>query len=103
MTKTVSQLDALGYFVGPIDADASPLEPNVYLIPGGAVDSPPPSIPDGKVARWDGGWVFENPPTPVTIPAPDVSAPPPQITEAQAAKLIAFLKANPDIVEAAQL
>lgn len=38
-----------------------------------------------------------------TIPMPDVVDAPPQITEAQAAKLIAFLKANPDIVEAAQL
>lgn len=38
-----------------------------------------------------------------TIPMPDVVNAPPQITEAQAAKLIAFLKANPDIVAAAQL
>lgn len=34
---------------------------------------------------------------------PDVVNAPPQITEAQAAKLIAFLKANPDIVAAAKL
>lgn len=38
-----------------------------------------------------------------TIPMPDVVDAPPQITEAQAAKLIAFLKANPDIVEAAKM
>lgn len=38
-----------------------------------------------------------------TLPMPDVVNAPPQITEAQAAKLIAFLKANPDIVAAAQL
>lgn len=38
-----------------------------------------------------------------TIPMPDVVDEPPQITEAQAAKLIAFLKANPDILAAAQL
>jgi len=38
-----------------------------------------------------------------TIPMPDVVNAPPQITEAQAAKLIAFLKANPDIVAAAKL
>lgn len=38
-----------------------------------------------------------------TIPMPDVVDEPPQITEAQAAKLIAFLKDNPDILAAAQL
>lgn len=38
-----------------------------------------------------------------TMPMPDVANEPPQITETQAAKLIAFLKANPDIVAAAQL
>lgn len=38
-----------------------------------------------------------------TLPMPDVVNAPPQITEAQAAKLIAFLKANPDILAAAQL
>lgn len=38
-----------------------------------------------------------------TAPTTEVVDEPPQITEAQAAKLIAFLKANPDIVAAAQL
>lgn len=38
-----------------------------------------------------------------TLPMPEVVNAPPQITEAQAAKLIAFLKANPDILAAAQL
>lgn len=38
-----------------------------------------------------------------TLPMPQAVEEPPQITEAQAAKLIAFLKANPDIVAAAQL
>ncbi len=38
-----------------------------------------------------------------TLPMPDVVNAPPQITEAQADKLIAFLKANPDIVAAAKL
>lgn len=40
---------------------------------------------------------------PMQMPTPEVVYQPPQITEAQAAKLIAFLKANPDIVAAAQL
>lgn len=38
-----------------------------------------------------------------TIPMPEIVDAPPQITEAQAAKLIAFLKANPDIVRDAKL
>lgn len=33
--KTVYQTNAEGYFVGPVQADPSPLEPGVWLIPGG--------------------------------------------------------------------
>ena len=59
----------------------------------------------------DGVWTLidEGQPVPPgavlasTVPLPEVVDQPPKITEAQAAKLIAFLKANPDIVEAAQL
>lgn len=38
-----------------------------------------------------------------TLPMPEAVEEPPQITEAQAAKLAAFLKANPDIVAAMNL
>lgn len=73
-TKTVSQLDAQGYFVAPTQADESPLEPGVFLIPGGCADAPPPTIPQGKRARWDGAaFVLEDipaPPAPVTPPPP---------------------------------
>ena len=61
-------------------------------------------VVDGAVVLIDDGQPV--PPGAVlasTVPMPDVVQQPPQITEAQAAKLIAFLKANPDIVEAAQL
>ena len=61
MKKIVSQLNHAGFFVGPTDADASPLEPNVFLLPGGALDVPPPDVPAGKVARWANGWIFEDP------------------------------------------
>lgn len=61
MTKIVSQLNAAGFFIGPTEADVSPLEPNVYLLPGGAIDVPPPDVPQGKVARWANGWIFEDP------------------------------------------
>lgn len=60
MNKIVSQLNDIGYYVGPVVADESPLEPGVFLIPGGAVDVEPPMIPEGKVARWERGWIFET-------------------------------------------
>ena len=44
----------------------------------------------------------DKPPAP-TAPMPEVVSAPPQIGKAQADKLIAFLKANPDIVAAAKL
>lgn len=60
MAKIVSQLDKNGYYVGQVVADESPLEPGVYLIPAGAVDSTPPEIPEGHVAKWDGTWSVEQ-------------------------------------------
>lgn len=69
--KNVSQLDAEGYFTGAVAADPSPLEDNVYLIPGGAVDAIPPVIPEGKRARWNGrGFDFEDIPQPTAPPVP---------------------------------
>ena len=60
---------------------------------------PDPSNTDWQefVAWRDAGGV------PLQMPTPDVVNAPPQITEVQAARLIAFLKANPDILAAAQL
>jgi len=59
--KQVSQLDQDGYFVGVTTADPSPLEPDVYLIPGGCIDEPAPTISEGQRAKWDNGqWVFEK-------------------------------------------
>lgn len=70
--KTVTQLDAEGYFVGLALADESPLEPGVFLIPGGAVDAPAPEVPEGQRARWSGaGFVLE------AIPQPKAPEPPP--------------------------
>ncbi|ASJ79181.1 hypothetical protein P26059A_0029 [Curvibacter phage P26059A] len=70
MTKQVSQLDTNGYFVGVTTADESPLEEGVFLIPAGTVDSIPPSIPEGKLARWNGEWTLED------IPQPEPEEPP---------------------------
>ncbi|MBY9749916.1 hypothetical protein ISH47_31935 [Pseudomonas aeruginosa] len=53
-TLTVYQTNALGLYVGPTDADESPLEPGVFLIPAGCVQLAPPKEPKGKRARWTG-------------------------------------------------
>ncbi|WZB76918.1 tail fiber assembly protein [Achromobacter insuavis] len=60
MEKIVSQLSADGYFINPVAADESPLEPGVYLIPGGAIDISPPDVEAGKAYKLDGsgsGWL----------------------------------------------
>lgn len=73
--KQVSQLNEDGYFIGITIADASPLEPDVFLIPGGAIDVDPPVVPEGQRARWDGEWVFENIPQPeIILPTPEEKA-----------------------------
>lgn len=64
-TKLCSQLDTNGYFVGTTIADESPLEPGVFLLPGGAVDAPAPVMSEGKRAKWIGtSFVIENIPEP---------------------------------------
>lgn len=70
--KQVIQLDAAGYFAGFATADESPLEPGVFLIPGGCIDVSAPAIPDGQRAKWDGAWVFEG------IPQPEPELPTPE-------------------------
>jgi hypothetical protein len=56
----VYQTNDAGYFVGVTYADQSPLEPDVWLIPGGCVTIEPPNIED-KVAKWvNGVWVLED-------------------------------------------
>ncbi len=69
--KQVIQLDGAGYFVGITEADESPLETGVFLIPAGAIDVPAPVIPEGQRAKWLDGWVFENIPQPEPEPEPD--------------------------------
>lgn len=52
--KIVYQTDHLGVYVGPVEADPSPREENVYLIPQGCVDVPPPAAAENRVPRWNG-------------------------------------------------
>lgn len=70
--KTVIQLDHDGYYSGTTIADESPLEPNVFLMPAGTIDASIPSIPDGKRAKWNGSWIFEDIPEPEPDPIPEV-------------------------------
>lgn len=44
---------AYGYYVDKNEADESPLEPGVYLIPGYATEIAPPETPKDKVAIFD--------------------------------------------------
>jgi hypothetical protein len=74
--KIVCQLDADGFFVGTTIADESPLEPGVFLIPGGCIEAEPPTTPAGKRARWTGAsWVFEDLPEPEPEPEPEPLTP----------------------------
>lgn len=58
--KEVCQLDDDNYFIGVSIAYESPLELETYLIPAGSVDTPPPELIEGKMARWDNKWVYDN-------------------------------------------
>lgn len=77
--KQVCQLDAAGYFTGLVTADESPLEPGVYLIPGGCIEADAPTIPEGQRAKWNGAWVFED----IPQPEPEVEPEPVELTYAQ--------------------
>lgn len=59
MSKTVYQTNALGHYTGPTEADESPLEPGVFLIPAGCVEESP-AIPGAhQWPAWiDGAWTF---------------------------------------------
>lgn len=76
----VYQLDYLGYYVGETVADESPLEPGVFLIPAGCITTPPPSIPEGRLAKWENGvWLLEAIPTPESEPEQGLPPPAPYI------------------------
>ena len=69
--KTVYQTDSDGVFIGPVEADESPLERGVFLIPAGAFEMPPPSYPSGSRARrFEGAWVVEKIPEPTSEATP---------------------------------
>lgn len=52
--KIVYQTDHLGVYVGPVEADPSPREEGVYLIPQGCVEVQPPAATENRAPRWNG-------------------------------------------------
>jgi hypothetical protein len=82
--KQVAQLDENGFFISMVDAELSPMESGVYLMPAGAVEAKQPKTPEGKRSRWTGSkWAHEDMPQPeiddeqaepYPEPEPDMSA-----------------------------
>ena len=65
-------------YTSTTEADESPLEPGVYLVPANATTTPIPEIPAGKRAVWvSDAWMLQNipvvPPEPVVPPVPPLS------------------------------
>lgn len=58
--KEVCQIDANNYFIGTSIAYESPLEPDIYLLPSRSIDTHPPELIEGKMARWDNRWVYDD-------------------------------------------
>jgi hypothetical protein len=72
---------ATGQYIGQSEADESPREPGVYLIPAHATTTPPPSCGEGEKVRWDGeAWQVEPIPAPEPDPTPE-TPPTPQTAE----------------------
>jgi hypothetical protein len=67
-------------YLGSGEADESPLEPGVFLIPASATSVQPPEIPEGKMAVFaEGVWSLQDIPTsepgPEPEPEPEPEAP----------------------------
>lgn len=81
----VYQYDPAGIYQGTTEADESPLEPGVWLMPARTTAVPPPAdAPEGRRPRWNGSrW--------------DLVVAAASRHEDAAVKLAAFLDANPDV------
>lgn len=82
------QFDRAGLFVGTTEADESPLEPGVYLLPArSTLAAPPADVPAEQWPRWNGTrWELVAKPQPAAANDND-----------PVAKLQAFLASNPDV------
>lgn len=86
-TKIVYQYDVAGMFICQTEADESPLEPGVFLIPARCVEVAPPESSGDQWPRWNGAkWEL-------ITPAPSNDNQPVSPVE----KLRVFLDENPDV------
>lgn len=86
-TKPVYQYDISGIYVGQTEADESPLEPGVFLIPARCVEMAPPEPVGDKWPRWNGAkWEL------ITVAPVNDNQPASPVD-----KLREFLNANPDV------
>lgn len=70
-------------YIGPLtldESDRSPLEEDVWLIPGGCLEGEPPAPGPGQYAAEEGGaWVLRDiPQPPASAPAPEPEPPTPE-------------------------
>lgn len=88
------QYDLAGLLIGATEADESPLEPGVYLLPARCTLTPPPeSVPDDKWPRWNGvEWQL--------VTKPQAANDNEEIDPVE--KLREFLNNNPDVAELLQ-
>lgn len=111
------QTDLNGFLTGEGEADESPLEPGVFLIPGGAVTTQPPTVGANQAAQFTGDvwrvvddlrgtkyWAADRQEHEITErgvslpPGATLVRPPPTLDELKAAKL-AELKAAWDATQ----
>lgn len=85
--KIVYQYDVSGMFVGEVEADESPMEPGVFLIPARCVQVAPPEVSGDQWPRWDGDKWQVITVNPVSY----------QTQNDPVEKLRSFLNANPDV------
>ena len=88
MSTLAYQYDRNGFLIGITEADESPLESGVYLVPSGCtLLAPPNDVPEDKWPRWNGSaWSLSNKPQQ-------------QAANDPVEKLRAFLADNPDVAE----
>lgn len=80
--KVVFQTNHELVLVGTSLAEESPLEPGVWMIPGGCVELEPPAIPPGHRARFSSGtWLIEATPLPAVEPSGPELAPTPFVVQ----------------------
>lgn len=73
----IYNLDRDGFLLGTDEADESPLEPGVFLIPANATTLVPPKSRNGFVVKFDGtawGYVPAVQPEVIPTPAPVVTS-----------------------------